>query len=217
MHIHEESFARCCALVAVSGAIVAGSLAFGMSAASAHVSAAASVTSAGGYTLVTFSLPHGCDGSPTTSMTIQIPEGINSVTPTVVAGWSVDKVLEKLATPIDNGEDGQITERVKQVVYTADKPFPDGYRTPFDLSLQVPDVKAGTVLSFPTIQKCSVGETAWIQPQVKGEEEPEHPTPAFTVTASEGEGHGHSDAEEGDETETSEAVDDGGSSSAPGW
>src|SRR5690606_24101837 len=37
-------------------------------AASAHVSASATSTAAGSSTIVTFSVPHGCEGSPTTQV-----------------------------------------------------------------------------------------------------------------------------------------------------
>jgi uncharacterized protein YcnI len=42
--------------------------------AAAHVSATPSVAEAGAYTVLTMGVPHGCDGSPTTKLEIQIPE-----------------------------------------------------------------------------------------------------------------------------------------------
>ena len=42
--------------------------------------------------------------------------------------------MEALAEPIQ-GEGGEITERVSEVVYTAKTPLPDGYRDAFALSL----------------------------------------------------------------------------------
>ena len=59
------------------------------------------------------------------------------------------------------------------------------------LSTQIPDV-AGETLTFPTVQTCEVGETAWVEVAAAGAEEPEHPAPAFEVTAAAAEG-GHSD------------------------
>ena len=67
-------------------------------AASAHVSASASSTAAGSYSIVTFSVPHGCDGSPTTAIEIDIPETILSVTPTVNPNWTITKNLVPLDT-----------------------------------------------------------------------------------------------------------------------
>ena len=51
-----------------------------------------------------------------------------------------------------------------------------------------PDVDA---VAFPTVQTYSDGsETAWIDPVVEGQDEPEHPTPTLSLTA-DGSGDGH--------------------------
>lgn len=176
------------------GVVVVGVAALsigGALAASAHVSVSADKTTAGSYALLTFGVPHGCDGSSTTKVAIKIPEQINAVTPTVNPNWTVEKVKIALATPITDSHGNQITERVDQVVYTAKTPLPDGYRDALVLSTQIPDV-AGETLTFPTVQTCEVGETAWVEVAAAGAEEPEHPAPAFEVTAAAAEG-GHSD------------------------
>lgn len=181
-------------------------------AASAHVSATASTTAAGAYSLVTFSVGHGCDGSPTTTVDITIPEGINSVTPTVVAGWDVVKNEVQLDTPITDSHGASVTERVSNVVYTAQTPLPDGYRQAFTLQVQLPEDAAGETLEFPTLQTCEVGSTNWAEPTVEGEEEPELPAPSVAVTAAvAGSEHGHDDdgdAEEVAATETTTGGDD---------
>jgi len=166
-------------------------------AASAHVEVEPSSTSAGSYSLLTFSVGHGCDGSATTAITIDIPESITSVTPTVNPGWTAGKVSVDLATPIEDGEGDAITSRVGQVSYTADTPLADGYRTTFALSLQIPADAVGETLSFPVLQTCEVGSTSWSDATVAGEAEPAHPAPSLTVTeasAESGHGHGAADA-----------------------
>ena len=170
--------ARVAVVVAGIGALTLG----GALAAGAHVSVSPDQTAAGSYALLTFGVPHGCNGSPTTKVAIKIPEQINAVTPTVNPNWDVQKVTVPLNPAVTDSHGNQITERVDQVVYTAKTPLPDGYRDALVLSLQVPDV-AGQTLSFPTIQTCEVGETAWIEPTVQGQDEPDHPAPAFAVTA----------------------------------
>lgn len=178
--------ARAVAVAAGIGALTLG----GALAASAHVSVIPNTTAAGSYALLTFGVPHGCAGSSTTKVAIKIPEQINAVTPTVNPNWDVQKVMVPLDPAVTDSHGNQITERVDQVVYTAKAPLPDGYRDAFVLSLQVPDV-AGETLSFPTIQTCEVGETAWIEPMVEGQDEPDHPAPAFQVTAAAaGDDHG---------------------------
>jgi len=162
-------------------------------AASAHVSAGASSTAAGSYTIVTMSVPHGCDGSPTTKITIDIPEDILSVTPTVNPSWTISRTTEPLETAVEDQ-----TERTSQVVYTAiGDGLPADQRDTFELSLRLPDGEAGDVVEFPVTQDCAVGQTLWVGDEV----------PSITLTAAvEGDEHGHGvmTEEEGEHTEASE-------------
>ncbi|WEO76962.1 YcnI family protein [Cryobacterium sp. SO2] len=178
-------------------------------AASAHVEVEPSSTAAGSYSLLTFAVSHGCDGSATTGITVDIPETITSVTPTVNPGWDVAKVAVDLATPLEDGEGDTITTRVGQVSYTAQTPLVDGLRTTFVLSLQIPEDAVGETLSFPVLQSCEVGETSWSEATVEGEAEPAHPAPSLTVTEATGEaGHGHGTTEEAEATATTTAASD---------
>ena len=147
--------------------------------ASAHVGVTASTTAAGAYSVLTFSVGHGCDGSPTTTVAISIPDTIESVTPTVNPGWTISRVTEPLDEPIAEEDGDEITERTSQIVYTATTPLAADQRDTFQLSLALAG-KEGDVLEFPTLQTCEVGETNWV-----GEE-----VPAVTLTAAvEGEDH----------------------------
>ncbi|ASD23326.1 sortase [Cryobacterium sp. LW097] len=159
-------------------------------AASAHVDVEPSSTAAGSYSLLTFSLGHGCDGSATTGITIDIPDTITSVTPTINPGWDI--------TPLTDG----------QVTYTALTPLADGLRTTFVLSLQIPeDAAVGDTLAFPVRQSCEVGETDWSETVVEGEAEPAHPAPSLTVTEAGAEsGHGHNAAAAADGAPAAEPI-----------
>lgn len=159
--------------------------------ASAHVSIDPSSTSAGSYTVLTFALPHGCDGSATTAIAIDIPESIASVTPTVNQGWDVSKVAVDLAKPIEDGHGNSITTRIGKIVYTAKTPLADGLRDTFALSLQLPADAAGKTLEFPLLQSCEVGETLWNESAKADGSEPDHPAPAIAVTAAVADAHGH--------------------------
>jgi uncharacterized protein YcnI len=167
-------------------------------AASAHVGDTPDSTAAGSYTVLTFAVPHGCDGSATTAVAIDLPESIPSVTPTVNPGWTVAKTVVKLDTPITDASGAEITERVSQVVYTAITPLPDGYRDTFALSLKLPDEKVGDAIEFPVLQSCEVGSTEWNEPTPASGDEPEHPAPSITLTAATGDEHGHATADADD-------------------
>lgn len=200
--------------LAVGSALGLGATALVAGAASAHVTVTPSTTASGAYSVLTFSNGHGCEGSPTTRISISIPDGIFAVTPTRHADYTIEKVMETLDEPVDDGHGGQYTERVSEVVYTATTPLPDGYRDAFELQLKLPEGEAGDQLAFPTIQTCETGETAWIDETVEGEPEPDSPAPAFTLTAATDDGHGGgSDAEP-----TAAAADESESGTGPlGW
>lgn len=161
-------------------------------AAQAHVSVGADSTAAGSYALLTLSVPHGCEGSPTTKVAVRIPAGINTVTPSVNPGWTVAKKDEKLAAPVTTEGGEKLTSRVAEVVWTARTPLADGYRDALSLQVQLPEGAAGTQLAFPTLQTCTEGETAWIQVPAAGQDHDavEHPAPTLQVTAAETEAHG---------------------------
>jgi uncharacterized protein YcnI len=151
--------------------------------ASAHVTITPEATAAGSFTVVTMNVPHGCEGSPTTKVAIQIPEDILAVTPTRNPYYDVAKRIEKLPKPVTDAHGNKVTERVASVVYTARTPLPEGQRDALELSLQLPE-KAGETLAFPAIQTCAKGETAWTEIPTGGQdaEELEHPAPAFEIT-----------------------------------
>lgn len=154
-------------------------------AASAHVGVTPNTTAAGSYAVLTFAVPHGCEGSPTTTITITIPDEIQSVTPTVNPGWDVTKVMVDVAAPSTAAEGTAPTQRVGQVVYTAHTPLADGYRDTFALQMPLPEDAAGQTLEFPTLQTCVQGETNWNQTVAPGADDHsvEAPAPSIVVTA----------------------------------
>lgn len=198
--------ARLAALPAATAALTLGALALAAPA-SAHVSASVTDSSAGAYTIATFSVPHGCDGSPTTKIEIQVPESVLAVTPTRNPYYEVRTTTAQLDEPVTDGHGNEVTERIASVVYTADTPLPDGQRDTFELSFQVPDAE-GETLVWPTIQTCEKGQTGWTQVAAEGqdEEELDSPAPAFEITAASASGDGHSHGAE--ESSHDEAADD---------
>ncbi|WP_380165013.1 YcnI family protein [Jannaschia sp. R86511] len=183
--------------------------------ASAHVGVSATTTEAGAYTVVTVSVPHGCEDSATHTVTIQVPEQILSVTPTVNPSWDVEKVMVTLDEPVDDGHGGEYTERVGEVVYTTDTPLPSDLRDSFELSLKLPDLP-GETLAFPTVQTCEEGEAAWVQLSDDPEAELDFPAPSLTLTGAEEAEEAATDTEaEVELASTSEEAADAGTASGP--
>lgn len=143
-------------------------------AASAHVHVTPSSTEAGATSELAFSFGHGCDGSPTTGVAVTIPEEVAAVSLIANAGWDV-------------AVDTAAGERI--VRFTADEPLPDGVRETLELEVTLPDGAAdGTVLAFPALQTCEVGETDWSSLDQQAE------APAPILTIGEQTEHGHGDA-----------------------
>jgi len=122
-------------------------------AASAHVTVTPDSATAGGSGVLTFAFSHGCEGSPTTALRIELPDGITSVTPTIAPGWTID--VERGGTAHDG--------LVERVTYTADSPVPSGYRAALELSVGFGEDTAGETLAFPVTQVCEQGEVAWAE------------------------------------------------------
>ncbi|MFJ4221571.1 YcnI family protein [Curtobacterium luteum] len=170
------------ATLGVTAAIVLGTAA----AASAHVEATATSTAADSYTTATFSVPHGCDGSPTTKLTFHVPESIIEVTPTVNPNWTITKTTEPYTSASASADDESAEDagqRVSAVTYTAKTPLPADERDTFSLSFSLPDGKAGDRVEFPVTQTCQKGSVEWDQQQQDGKAEPEHPAPSVVLTA----------------------------------
>ncbi|MDR7112707.1 uncharacterized protein YcnI [Microbacterium trichothecenolyticum] len=154
-------------------------------AASAHVHVTPETAAAGGTETLTFSFSHGCDGSPTTALAVDIPAGVGNATPVVQGGWTITREL---------GTDGVPT----RVVYTADTPVEDGFAAAVSMDVLFTEGTAGTTLAFPVTQTCAAGETAWTQIAEDGEDPHDLDAPAPLVAvgaAADDADAGHADAD----------------------
>lgn len=182
--------------------------------ASAHISPSVGSAPAGSYLTFSLQVPHGCGEGGTNKLEVQIPESITSVTPGVVPGWTIARTQAALATPLDDGEGGKITERTSVITWTGG-PLAHDQLELFPLSVKLP--ATGESVSFPVIQSCDNGQsTSWIEAQKAGEEEPEHPAPTITLTAATGDEHGAGDDEAAATTVAAAKDDDSDSSPALG-
>lgn len=147
----------------------------------AHVTVDPRKAPAGSYAKLTFRVPHGCEGSATTKITLQIPEGVVSVKPQVNPGWKIQTKIAKLATPfMSHGK--EITETVAEVSWTGG-PLPDAYMDEFGLSVKLPD-RPEARLVFPVVQKCQKGSTSWTEVPSADKDAPavHFPAPILTLT-----------------------------------
>lgn len=157
--------------------------------ASAHVTANPGKAVAGDYARIDLRVPHGCGESPTTAVSVQIPDTIASVTPQFIPGWTVETTTGALAEPVElHGE--TVSEGIREITWSGGTPIPDGQFFDFGVSVLFPDA-AGETLYFPVVQTCESGEAAWIEVPADGGDggELESPAPAVRlITAAEATG-----------------------------
>jgi uncharacterized protein YcnI len=153
---------------------------------SAHVSPTMESAPAGSTQAIGFTIGHGWEGSPTTSVSIQIPAGVISAKPQPKAGWKLTLKKGKLPQPGTLfGE--KITTGLLSVTWSGGR-LRDDMFDQFFLRIAVPN-KVGKTLWFPTVQRCAKGVHRWIEIPQKGKPEPESPAPGVLITKASG-GHG---------------------------
>lgn len=153
----------------------------------AHIGLADSEAIVGSTFKATLVVGHGCSGSATTQVRVQIPEGFYNVRVMPKPGWKLDIVTGAYEQPfVSHGT--TLTEGVKEITWSGSE-LPDNqfdefvFRGTFGA-----DLKAGTKFYFPVLQQCGDVEDAWID--TSGQDEAEFPAPAVKLEPASG-GHTH--------------------------
>jgi periplasmic copper chaperone A len=109
-----------------------------------------------------FVVPHGCSGSPTTKLRVQIPEGVIATAAKPVDGWNVETVKGKYSGEYDyNG--AKVSEGIKEVAWSGGK-LADKTRQEFVIETWLAgSLKPDTTLYFPVVQECEQGVSRWIE------------------------------------------------------
>ncbi|MEA2896199.1 MAG: periplasmic copper chaperone [Bradyrhizobium sp.] len=131
------------------------------SSANAHVTLENRQATPGSYYKAVFAVPHGCAGSATVKIRVQIPEGVIAVKPMPKAGWGTGTIKGKYSTSYElHGT--TISEGVKEVAWSGGK-LPDDNYDEFVLSAFLTgNLKPNTTLYFPVVQECEQGTSRWI-------------------------------------------------------
>jgi uncharacterized protein YcnI len=115
-----------------------------------------------------FLVGHGCQGSATTGVAVQIPAGFQGAKPYPKAGWTVSAQLGKLAKPHDS-HGKQISEDVTVVSWKAATPgagLPDAFFDEFVLRGKLP--ASPGPLWFKVLQTCENGSNDWSEIPASG-------------------------------------------------
>jgi uncharacterized protein YcnI len=200
---------RAAVVLATTSVALAASVGLASSA-SAHVTVSSTDAAPGGYGKLTFRVPNESDTASTVALRIQIPEesALASLRAQPVPGWTVVLTNSELDEPLES-HGQEITSYVSVVEFRADAGggIAPGEFQEFALSGGAfPD--DADQLTFPAVQSYSDGtESAWIEPTVDGQPEPDKPAPVLSLTGS---ASGPDTA--GSSTSTEAAAEDDGAS-----
>ncbi len=130
--------------------------------ATAHIVLAHPRAAAGSHYKAVFQISHGCGGSPTNKITVQVPDGVSSVKPMPKPGWSLSV----------HGE---------SAVSWSGGTLVDAHYDEFVMLIKLP-ARPGTAY-FKVVQECEKGRQEWVQ--VPGQDKPaagiRYPAPALTI------------------------------------
>jgi periplasmic copper chaperone A len=151
--------------------------------AQAHVSLHPNEVPTGSFATLGIRVPNEMESANTDKLAVQFPPGFLDVSTEYMPGWSAKVLTSKLAKPVQT-DDGEVTEQVREVIWTGDGRqglIPPGQFLNFPISTEIPG-KAGEELTFKVLQYYDNGEVVrWI-----GGPSSEEPAPKIDVTAAGG-------------------------------
>ncbi|MDO1559534.1 YcnI family protein [Brevundimonas sp. 2R-24] len=158
--------------------MIAAALAIVAFPAGAHPVFAQPEARAGDYWVGELRVGHGCNGSATTSIRVEVPEALIVARPQAKPGWIVTIEHASLASPVA-GEGGRmLTERVSAVTWTGR--LPDNQFDTFGLAAKLPQ-QTGE-LTFNILQTCEQGEVSWSESAGPDGHRPAHPPARLRVS-----------------------------------
>ncbi len=131
----------------------------------AHVTLAEPNAVPGSRYVAHFRVGHGCDGKPTTALTVSLPVGVSQVAPEAPPGWNIAIVREGNRTSAVTWKGGSL---------------PAGKQGTFAVAMMLP--ASGTQLVFPAMQMCGAVQEDWNEAPMAGMTL-KRPAPVLTLAA----------------------------------
>jgi uncharacterized protein YcnI len=159
--------------------------------AAAHVGLSVEEAHKGATFTLGFGIGHGCEGNPTTTVRLQVPEGVISVQPYAKPGWEIEVVSGAYGATQMRGEI-PVSEGVVQINWTGGS-LDNALYDEFVIRARIADnIADETMIWFPVVQECAAGGVhRWIAIPVEGQAEPDEPAPGLLVLPAEPGGRGH--------------------------
>lgn len=123
---------------------------------------------------------HGCDGKPTTRVSVSIPEGVTGAKPMPKPGWTLATTRSAYSKPYPSFH-GTVTEGVTTITWSGGS-LPDDQVDEFTFFARVSDAfEPGATIHFPVEQDCTEGGYRWSEVPAPGQEARTLKTPAPAV------------------------------------
>jgi periplasmic copper chaperone A len=156
-----------------------------LSGAFAHATLETASAKAGTTHKAVMRVPHGCDGSPTTTVKITVPNGVVSVKPMPKPGWTLETVKGDYDKPVqDAGK--TISSGVKEIIWSGGRLLDEHYDEFVFRGRLADTLPANAAIHFATTQLCEKGEVAWTQIPAPGQDAHglKLPAPSLLIMAS---------------------------------
>ncbi len=119
---------------------------------------------------------HGCEGAPTKTIRVQIPEGVIATKPMPKPGWTLQTREADYARPYQYYEQ-VLTRGVVEITWSGGD-LPDAWYDEFVFRARLPEAEPGTIVYFPVVQECSTGVHRWIEIPEPGKSAHDYKEPA---------------------------------------
>jgi uncharacterized protein YcnI len=151
----------------IQKALVAGALSLSPHIALAHVTLERQEVTAGASYKGVLRVGHGCDGAPTTSLTVEIPDHVVAVKPMPKAGWTLAVQEGAYAAPVTlHGR--KLEAGVRRITWSGGK-LADGEYDEFVFAGQIAGAAPAGQIWFPVVQTCEKGENRWTEVPAPGQ------------------------------------------------
>lgn len=161
--------------------------------ASAHVTLETAQAPVGTSYKAVLRIPHGCGGASTTSIRVQIPEGVIAVKPSPKAGWTLNTTSGDYKQTYDYFGT-KVSKGVTEIAWSGGN-LPDAWYDEFVFRAYLAkSLKPDTTLYIPIVQGCEGGATErWIEiPAVgKSGHDLKRPAPGLRLKPAGAHEHGH--------------------------
>lgn len=134
----------------------------------AHVVLAEPKAIAGSYYKATLRVGHGCNGSSTSELLVQVPAGFQGAKPQPKAGWVITTRKAKLVKPY-NSHGKTVTDDVVELRWTAankDAVLPDEQFDEFAFMARLPETIGPVWVKI--LQICEGGQNDWSEIPTSG-------------------------------------------------